>query len=490
MDEKKKALAGLLGGGNVSDDAKTLAAYAADRSLAKAMPPQYVVKAKDGPQVEKLVQWARESATPLIPVSSAGPHYKGDTVPAVPEAVMVDLSGMKRVISINPRYRMAVIEPGVTYGELLKALGKKGLSFSMPFMPRAGKSVFTSVMETEPRLNALHQWNFLDPLRCMEVTWGDGNRMFTGEAANGPLDLEKQQSQNKWQWEYFGPMMFDYYRMMTGSQGTMGIATWASVKCEMAPQVHNMYLVGAKKLEDLIDYAYKVIRLRFSDEFLLVNRMYIASAMGQTKEEIEAIKASLPPWLALVGVCGREILPEERVEAQTADLSDIAEEFGLDMDSGLGLLKGSEVLNAITNPCEGTYWKERYKGAFQDIFFTTTLDQSPKFCEVVSEVAAAEGYALDDIGVYLQPQNMGTSYHMEFTLPYDENNIAEAKRMDALFPAASEAVSRAGAYFMRPYGIWSRLQLNKDAASYKMLSEFKNIFDPAGILNPGKLVNF
>lgn len=490
MDEKRKALAGIVGGGNVTDEGKALAAFAGDESLAKPMPPQYVAKVKDGPMVEKLVAWAKETATPLIPVSSAGPHYKGDTVPTVPEAVIVDLSGMKKVISINPRYRMAVIEPGVTYGELLKALAKQGLSFSMPFMPRAGKSVFTSCMETEPRLNSLHQWNFLDPLRCMEVTWGDGNRMFTGEAAMGPLDLEKQQSQNKWQWEYFGPMMFDYYRMMTGSQGTMGIATWASIKCENAPAVHEMYMVGAKRLEDLIDYAYKVIRLRFTDEFLLVNRQYIASAMGKTREEIDAIKESLPPWLALVGVCGREILPEQRVAAQSADLADIAQEHGLDMASGLGLLKGREVLSAITAPCEGTYWKDRYKGNFQDIFFTTTLDGAPAFLDVMDAEAAAAGYPLDDIGVYLQPQNMGTSYHMEFTLPYDRESIAEDKRIRALFGAASEALSRAGAYFLRPYGIWSRLQLNKDAQSYHMLREFKNIFDPANILNPGKLVNY
>lgn len=490
MVDKKKALGGIVGAKNVADDEKALAAFAGDESLAKPLVPQYVAKVTDGPMVEKLVAWARETATPLVPVSSAAPHYKGDTVPGVPEAVIVDLSGMKKVISVNSRYRMAVIEPGVTYGELLKALAKEGLSFSMPFMPRAGKSVFTSVMETEPRLNSLHQWNFLDPLRCMEVTWGDGNRMFTGEAGSGPLDLEKQQSQNKWQWEYFGPMMFDYYRMMTGSQGTMGIATWASVKCEMAPKAHEMYFVGAKHLEDLIDYAYKVIRLRFTDEFLLVNRQYIASAMGKTKEEIDAIKASLPPWMALVGICGREILPVEHVEAQRADLYDIAEEFALDMENGLGLLKGNKVLNAITSPCEGTYWKERYKGAFQDIFFTTTLDQAPAFLDVMDAEAAAAGYPLDDIGVYLQPQNMGTSYHMEFTLPYDKENVLEEKRMRAFFPVASEALSRAGAYFMRPYGIWSRLQLNRDAAGYKALCEFKNIFDPAGILNPGKLVNY
>ena len=33
-------------------------------------------------------------------------------------------------------------------------------------------------------------------------------------------------------------------------------------------------------------------------------------------------------------------------------------------------------------------------------------------------LAIEEGYPANDIGIYIQPQNCGTSYHLEFTLPY------------------------------------------------------------------------
>jgi hypothetical protein len=45
----------------------------------------------------------------------------------------------------------------------------------------------------------------------------------------------------------------------------------------------------------------------------------------------------------------------------------------------------------------------------------------------------------------------------------------------------------AGAYFSRPYGSWAQPVYNRDAAARDALRKVKAIFDPAGVLNPGKL---
>ena len=74
-------------------------------------------------------RWSRgptRPGTPLVPVSSGAPHFYGDTVPSVPGAVMVDLSRMDKIIKVDARNRIAVIEPGVTYGQLQPALAKAG----------------------------------------------------------------------------------------------------------------------------------------------------------------------------------------------------------------------------------------------------------------------------------------------------------------------------------------------------------------------------
>lgn len=487
MDGLFERLAAIVGKDNVSDEAGTLERYSRDGSFAAPMKPRLVVRPVNAEQVQGIVKLANETGTPLVPVSSTGAGQRGDAVPSVPDAVVVDLSGMKKIISVNRQQRVAVVEPGVTYAELNAALAKEGLEFSMPLAPKAGKSVVASVLDMEPRLNALHQWNFIDPLRCTEVVWGDGNRMYTGEAGGGPMDIQKQQTTERWQISGTGPMMLDFYRMLSGSQGSMGIVTWASLKCEAASPVHKMFFVPAKSAADLTDFVYRVIRLRLGNEMLVLNRASLAALVADDAEDLKRREPELPAWVALVGVSGQSILPEQRAKAHADDISDIAQQFGLTLERALPGLSGEDIYAKVTGVCGAETWKRKAKGACAELFFTTTLDRFNEFEAKMNALAAAAGYPLADIGVYINPQNMGTSYHCEFLLPYDPSCERGTARAKKLFAAASEAFSGMGAYYLRPHGIWSRLQLNKDAQSTMILQRVKGIFDPNNIMNTGKL---
>jgi FAD/FMN-containing dehydrogenase len=487
VDSQKTELTAIVGAGNVFDEQTIIESYSKDASFCSPMKPRLVVKASGVEQVQKIVKWANKTRTPLIPVSSGPPHYKGDTVASVPEAVIVDLSGMKKIISINRQHRICIIEPGVTYGELQTALAKEGLTLMTSMAPRATKSVLTSVLEAEPRLNGMGQWEFFDPLRCLEVVWGDGNRMYTGEAAQGPLDLNKQWAAEKWQVAGNGPFSTDFFRMLTMAQGTMGIVTWASLKCELQPTIHKLFFVPAQRPEQLTDFIRKVVRLRFSDELMAVNGSYLAALLGETAEEVKQLKAELPAWVALVGILGRKLLPEERVESQQLDIADIARQFGLNMTPALPGISGEKVLHKLINPSVNGCWKNTAKGAFQDIFFLTTLYKTSRFIHLARILADNAGYFASDIGAYIQPKHRGSSYHLEFNFPYDPESRKETEAVKSLFKKASEEFSAMGAYYSRPYGIWSRLQLNKDAQAAMTLKDLKSIFDPNNIMNPGKL---
>jgi FAD/FMN-containing dehydrogenase len=437
--------------------------------------------------VESVVKWANKTGVPLIPVSSGAPHYRDDTAPGVPEAVMVDLSGMKKVLSINVQHRVAVIEPGVTYGELEAALNEKGMRLSGPLAPKKNKSVVASLLEREPRLNAIHQWAFTDPLRCMEVTWGDGNRMYTGEAGGSPMDLERQWKDEKWQVEPVGPMMLDFYRLLTGAQGTMGIVTWASVRCELLHKAYKAFVVPGTSFKSLTKFIHQVVHFRFSDDLFVLNRVQLAALLGADSAEINTISAKLPEWSALVGIGGRDLLPEKRVAQQQADIADIAQLQGLLMKPAAAGFAAEDIIKTASSPCEGVYWKERQKGAFHDIFFLTTLGQVNVFIDKMYELAYSAGFETSQIGVYVQPVHLGSAYHVEFTLPYNLNDISEAERAAALYKQASQTFASMNAFYSRPYGLWASLQMNRDAVSKKALEELKLVFDPNLVLNPGKL---
>jgi FAD/FMN-containing dehydrogenase len=482
----KEALINVVGSSRISDDPKELARYGGERNFGLHIKPSLIVKPQDAEQVKKIVEAANKTNTPLVPVSSGGPHVKGGSAPGVPESVIVDLSGMKKILSVNRQHRMAVVEPGVTYPELSAALAKEDLEINYPLKPRANKSVAASVLETEPRMNPMHQWAYIDPLRCVEVVWGDGNRMYTGEAAGGPMDLEKQWAAEKWQVSGGGPWMFDFYRVLTGAQGSMGIVTWAALKCQVKKRVHRMYFVKDENLQRIVDFVYKAIRFRFPDELFILNKNQLAYLLGKNDAEIEGRKAILPKWTALVGVSGREVLPEKRAEARTKDLAAFAQSCGLELLTGLSKLSEEVIKKEIVTPSEGN-WKDTYKGSSQDIFFTTTLDRAELFIKRMCEVANDLGYPVNDIGIYLQPQHLGSSYHVEFTLPYDPDSSRERELARKVYERASVEMLKLDAYYSRPYGLWARLQLSKDAQSYMALSKIKGIFDPNGIMNPGKI---
>jgi FAD/FMN-containing dehydrogenase len=486
VNSRKKKLIEIMGEGSVYDDPETLSSYSRDESFSLPMNPSFVVKPGDGAKVEEIVHWANRTRTGLIPVSSGPPRFRGDTVPSAPDSVVVDLSGMKKIIRIDRRNRMALIEPGVTFAEIQPALAKEGLRLSTPLLPRANKSVVASLLEREPSIIPKHQWAFLDPLRCVEVVWGDGNRLMTGEAGNAGT-LTDEWKMGLAQVAAAGPAQTNFYKLLSAAQGTMGIATWASVKCQVLPSVQRLFFVPSERIDCLIDLAYRLLRLRFGDELLLLNGLDIASILENESLKIRTLSEKLPSWILMVGVAGRDILPNERVEFQEKDITEIAQQFGLQLLSSFPGAEAGEMLDALLHPSKEPYWKLSNKGGCQDIFFLTTLDRAPGFINTMASVAEACGFPSSEIGVYIQPVHQGVCCHCEFSLPFDPDNGQEATRIRELFQKASEELSRQGAFFSRPYGMWAGMAFNRDGQTTSVLKKLKKIFDPKGVMNPGKL---
>ena len=94
-------LAQIVGPGNVSKDADVLDSYSRDISFVNQLKPKYVAKPQNKQAVQALVRLANETQTPLVPVSSGPPHFRGDTVPGVGGAIIVDLSDMKKILNVD-----------------------------------------------------------------------------------------------------------------------------------------------------------------------------------------------------------------------------------------------------------------------------------------------------------------------------------------------------------------------------------------------------
>jgi FAD/FMN-containing dehydrogenase len=284
-----------------------------------------------------------------------------------------------------------------------------------------------------------------------------------------------------------GPGQVDFYRLVSGSQGSLGIVTWVSVRCEVLPEFHKLFFVPAQRLDDLIDFTYEILKFRFGDELLILNNFSLAAILGDKPARIKELRAKLPPWVVLVGIAGRNILPRERVEYQEKDISDIARKFSLRLVSAIPEANGNDILKTLLNTSREPYWKLDYKGGTQDIFFLTTLNRTPEFVNIMSSVAEEHKYPKSDVGIYIQPLHQGANCHCEFILPFDRDNPGEVTGIQQLFTTASERFLKEGAFYSRPYGIWGDMAYKQDTPSTAVLRKLKKIFDPNNIMNPDKL---
>jgi FAD/FMN-containing dehydrogenase len=483
---EKERLVTIIGPDKVINEPQMLQAYSQDMSFVNPVRPAYVVTPNKADEVQKIIQLANDTQTPLIPVSSGPPHFRGDTVPGTGGAVIVDLSQMKKVIFIDRARRVAMVEPGVTFGELIPAVNKEGLRLNMPLLPRKSKSVVGSVLEREPVIMPKYQWDISDPLACAGLFFGTGDEFRTGQAA-GPGTIEEQWAVGGVQKSPYGPGTGSWHRLIQGAQGTMGIVTWISMRCEILPSLEEPFVVGSSSLDSLLELISWLIRLRNVNECFILNNTNLAAIFAKNyPTDCQNLKDNLPAWTLFYNLAGYEFFPEERISAYIKEINDLTQRLRMEAVKTVGAVSANEILKVVQQPSGEPYWKLRHKGACQDIFFLTIYDKLEGQIGVMNHLADKAGYGASNLGIYIQPVVQGTSCHCEFNLFFNSGNPIESDRVKTLSATATKELMAKGAFFSRPYGENTGMIVNRDAATFVTLHKIKKIFDPNNVMNPGK----
>jgi len=180
----KDSLAKVVKPDNIVSNPVILDGYSRDCSFVARGSAFLLVYPENTEEVQRIVWLARGSKMPLIPVSSGPPRFNGDTVPGQ-GGTIVDFSRMNHIAKMDSINRCAILEPGVSYGQLIPEFSKLGLKLNIPLLPRANKSVIASRLEREPTLIPKYQVDYVDPLLSLELVYGMGNIFRTG-SASGP----------------------------------------------------------------------------------------------------------------------------------------------------------------------------------------------------------------------------------------------------------------------------------------------------------------
>jgi glycolate oxidase len=287
MDENvKKALIEIVGEQGFTDHLIDMVSYSYDASE-HSHRPTCAVWAESPAQVSEILKLANRERIPVIPRGS-GTGLSGMAVPAR-GGIVLDLTRMNKILKISIEDRLAVVQPGVVYADLERALAAYGFFF--PPDPASGKvcTLGGNVATNAGGVKGAKYGTTRDYVLGLQVVLPDGRVMRTGSSTMKSVSG------------------YDLTRLFVGSEGTLGVVTEITLKINPKPTASSTALATFDSLEDAgravsqIMYSGiipSVLEILGKDTLRAINQntdlnlpeveaMILAETDGYTKEETE-----------------------------------------------------------------------------------------------------------------------------------------------------------------------------------------------------------
>jgi 4-cresol dehydrogenase (hydroxylating) len=166
-----------LGDAAVSTDVSTLAGYQLNTSEFAARELVAVLRPSSLADVRQIIAVACSTGVPVHPISTGHNWGFGSALPPDGPTALLDLGRMNRILDVNPRFRYAVVEPGVTQGQLSDHL--RGLDSALK-LNVTGAGTDTSIVGNVLDRGCGNLGARIDDLLGLEIALGNGDVMRTG----------------------------------------------------------------------------------------------------------------------------------------------------------------------------------------------------------------------------------------------------------------------------------------------------------------------
>jgi glycolate oxidase len=176
--------------------------------------PLAVVRARSTEDVQATLRLASASRVPVVP-RGAGTGLAGGAI-GTAGAVVIDVSGMDRVLAIDPEDETAVVQPGVVTDDLAAALAPHGLWWPPDPASRAISSVGGNIATNAGGLLCAKYGVTRESVLGLQVVLADGGLIRLGRRT------------------VKGVTGYDLTALMVGSEGTLGVVVEATLKLRRA----------------------------------------------------------------------------------------------------------------------------------------------------------------------------------------------------------------------------------------------------------------
>ena len=430
-----------------------LDAHARDLSYHEPRRPDAVVFPGSTEDVSRLLAWASEHRVPVVPFG-AGTSLEGHVVP-VEGGISLDLSRLNRVLEVRPADLLAVAQAGVLRSALDAAACEHGLSF--PVDPGADATLGGMAATGASGTTTVRYGGMRSHVLALEVVLADGSVVRPGSRAAK------------------SSAGYDLCSLFVGSEGTLGVITELTLRLRGRPE----HVVAVRA-------AFPTLEAACSTATALV-----ASGVALTRVEL----LDGPTLRAVNAYKGTSF-----DEAPSLFLELGGSEHGVagDLEAAreLASWEGCTAFQVEreTEAC-ARLWEARHHVLFALVASAPgTLHKSTDVCVPLSELPAADAHARDlverlGLRASIVAHAGDGNYHVLFQFDPDDARArtAAARLNDEI---VEWALARGGtstgehgigqgklAYLEREHG--DLLPLMRD---------LKRVLDPAGILNPGKVV--
>ena len=221
--EKVESLKEIAGKEYVFTDAESLKHYGHDETEDLNFPPQVVVKPRTPEEIAKILKICNEKYIPLTP-RGAGTGLSGGALP-VHGGIVLSMERFNKILSIDERNMQATVEPGVINQVFQETVMEKGLFY--PPDPASKGSCFLggNVAERAGGPKAVKYGVTKDYVLNLEVALPTGEIIWTGANV-----LKNSTGYNLTQ-------------LITGSEGTLGIITKIVFRLIPLPK-HNLLMLA------------------------------------------------------------------------------------------------------------------------------------------------------------------------------------------------------------------------------------------------------
>ena len=214
--------------------------------------PMAVVLPNEVGQVKKVLEICRKNKTPIV-TRGAGTGLSGGAMP-IKDSVVLGLSKLTKVISINPEELTAVVEPGVRNLAISEAADEYDLYYAPDPSSQIACTIGGNVAENAGGVHCLKYGLTIQNIESIKILTIDGDELVFSRDDEG-LGL---------------------LALMTGSEGLLGIITEITVKLTKKPEVAKLIMAGFDSVRDCANGVAEIIKngiipagLEMMDEFAI-----------------------------------------------------------------------------------------------------------------------------------------------------------------------------------------------------------------------------